>query len=213
MRGKLVVVGGHSRGVGKTSIMNIILGAMPEMDWHAVKISSHRHSTCPSPVATGSPELLRLPDNEFAFGLAGLKSMLEDGRNLLVESNRIVAHLDPDVLIFVVDPLNPDWKATSALCLKRADALVFSNDGSLALSLPAFRLLAWDRPPLGFAGWLRERLLKLSTPPVRGANTTCPAPRCVGQCGEYQRTQSGGAERRECVPVHPAQPGVEEAGR
>ena len=41
--GRLIVVGGHSRGVGKTSLIAALLPRLPGGDWIAVKISGHRH--------------------------------------------------------------------------------------------------------------------------------------------------------------------------
>ena len=172
MKGKLVVVGGHSRRVGKTNVMRAILRATPEMNWHAVKISSHqRHRILHSATDT-IPNLLRLSDLEFADGLAGLSEMRGKGRNLLVESNRIASHLAPDLVVFVVDPHNPDWKDSAAACLDRADSLVFSQDGpspppllDLQKLLPAFRLTHWDNTPLGFDEWLRQRIAAAEVTP------------------------------------------------
>lgn len=160
--GTLVVVGGHSRGVGKTSVLKAILRATPGMNWHVLKISSHAHHARHD---ERQANLVHLADEDIPDGAARLAAMLADGRNLLVESNRIVPHLIPDVLIFVVNPLNPDWKASSASCLTQADALVFSQDGpcpvplqKLRSLLPAFRLTSWNQPPLGLVEWLSERL-------------------------------------------------------
>jgi hypothetical protein len=48
----LVVVGGHSRSVGKTSVVAGIIAAMPEMHWTAVKITQYGHGICS---ANGEP--------------------------------------------------------------------------------------------------------------------------------------------------------------
>src|SRR5919108_542084 len=42
----VVVVGGHSRNVGKTSLMAGLIAAMPEMNWTAVKITQYGHGIC-----------------------------------------------------------------------------------------------------------------------------------------------------------------------
>jgi hypothetical protein len=39
----LIVIGGHSRGVGKTSVVAGLITALPEYNWMAVKISQHGH--------------------------------------------------------------------------------------------------------------------------------------------------------------------------
>ncbi|HTT22000.1 MAG TPA: hypothetical protein VMG82_23925 [Candidatus Sulfotelmatobacter sp.] len=42
----LVVIGGHSRSVGKTSVVAGLISALPEFDWTAVKITQYGHGIC-----------------------------------------------------------------------------------------------------------------------------------------------------------------------
>ncbi|HEV3512897.1 MAG TPA: hypothetical protein VGS05_14420 [Candidatus Sulfotelmatobacter sp.] len=42
----LVVVGGHSRNVGKTSVVAGLIAALPELQWTAVKITQYGHGIC-----------------------------------------------------------------------------------------------------------------------------------------------------------------------
>ena len=42
----LVVVGGHSRSVGKTSVVAGLISALPEFGWTAVKITQYGHGIC-----------------------------------------------------------------------------------------------------------------------------------------------------------------------
>jgi hypothetical protein len=44
----LVVVGGHSRNVGKTSIVAGLIRALPEFGWIALKITQYGHGVCSS---------------------------------------------------------------------------------------------------------------------------------------------------------------------
>lgn len=48
----IIVVGGHSRNVGKTSVVAGIIAAFPEMNWLAVKITQYGHGICS---ANGGP--------------------------------------------------------------------------------------------------------------------------------------------------------------
>ncbi len=48
----IVVVGGHTRNIGKTSVMEAILRAMPEQQWTALKITQYGHGICS---ANGEP--------------------------------------------------------------------------------------------------------------------------------------------------------------
>ena len=43
----LIVIGGHSRGVGKTSVVSELIAALPEYNWMAMKITQHRHRLDP----------------------------------------------------------------------------------------------------------------------------------------------------------------------
>ena len=42
----IVIIGGHSRSVGKTSVVAGLIAALPEFDWTAVKITQHGHGVC-----------------------------------------------------------------------------------------------------------------------------------------------------------------------
>ncbi len=42
----IVVVGGHSRNVGKTSVVAGLIAALPEFGWTAVKITQYGHGIC-----------------------------------------------------------------------------------------------------------------------------------------------------------------------
>ena len=48
----VVVVGGHSRNIGKTSVVAGLIAAMPEMHWTAFKITQYGHGFC---TADGAP--------------------------------------------------------------------------------------------------------------------------------------------------------------
>src|SRR5579863_1226142 len=42
----LIVVGGHSRNIGKTSVVAGLIAALPEADWTAMKITQFGHGVC-----------------------------------------------------------------------------------------------------------------------------------------------------------------------
>jgi hypothetical protein len=42
----IVVIGGHSRSVGKTSVVAGLISALRELDWTAVKITQYGHGIC-----------------------------------------------------------------------------------------------------------------------------------------------------------------------
>ncbi len=42
----IIVVGGHSRSVGKTSVVAGLIAALPEFHWTAIKITQYGHGIC-----------------------------------------------------------------------------------------------------------------------------------------------------------------------
>jgi len=42
----IIVIGGHSRSVGKTSVVAGLISALPDFDWTAVKITQYGHGIC-----------------------------------------------------------------------------------------------------------------------------------------------------------------------
>jgi hypothetical protein len=42
----IVVVGGHTRNIGKTSVVAGLIAAMPELHWTALKVTQHGHGMC-----------------------------------------------------------------------------------------------------------------------------------------------------------------------
>jgi hypothetical protein len=42
----LIIIGGHSRSVGKTSVAAGLIAALPEFDWTALKITQYGHGVC-----------------------------------------------------------------------------------------------------------------------------------------------------------------------
>ena len=145
MKGALIVVGGHSRGVGKTALIEHVLRATRDERWAVIKISAHRHAPMGDCVPVIEEELnpaaatqtgrylaagatraflMRAPDAALDCAAAFIESLRRSGWHVIVESNRIVRSLTPDVLIFVVNPSIADWKPTSSVCVAAPHAIV-----------------------------------------------------------------------------------------
>lgn len=60
----VVVVGGHSRSVGKTSVVAALIARMPEMRWTAFKITQYGHGFC---TADGAPCDCQTDDHTLAI--------------------------------------------------------------------------------------------------------------------------------------------------
>jgi hypothetical protein len=62
----LVVVGGHSRSVGKTSVVAGIIAALPQYRWLAMKITQYGHGICSN---HGGPCDCAVDDAEHSFAI------------------------------------------------------------------------------------------------------------------------------------------------
>lgn len=63
----LVVVGGHTRNIGKTSVVAGLIAALPELNWTAIKITQHGHGVCSS---HGEPCECAVTDVEHPYGVS-----------------------------------------------------------------------------------------------------------------------------------------------
>jgi hypothetical protein len=149
----VVVVGGHSRNIGKTSVVVGLIRLLPEARWTAVKITQHGHgqveSTRPydlrEQVEPGDSDTgrflaagarrsywLRTPVGQLGNAVAALRGILESSENAILESNSILAFVEPDLYLAVVDLSVSDVKSSSRRFLDRADAFVVNDGGSVA---------------------------------------------------------------------------------
>jgi hypothetical protein len=77
----LVVIGGHSRSVGKTSVVAGLIAALPEFEWTAAKITQHGHGICS---ANGEPCDCATPDHAWAISEERDRSGTSDTSRFLV---------------------------------------------------------------------------------------------------------------------------------
>jgi len=77
----VIVVGGHSRSVGKTSVVAGIIAALPEMRWTAVKITQYGHGICS---ANGEPCDCATDDHSWAVTEERNRSGESDSSRFLV---------------------------------------------------------------------------------------------------------------------------------
>ncbi|NLT65620.1 MAG: hypothetical protein GXX84_03365 [Acidobacteria bacterium] len=146
---KTVVIGGHASKTGKTSVATALIRAFPDRAWTAMKISSHLHQTEALPhgiaiheersrdggsdssryLAAGAARAFwirvdRGKDDELISGLA---PVLATGDLFLIESNRILRCLRPDLCIMVVNCRVQEFKESARAGLTQADAVVAVN--------------------------------------------------------------------------------------
>ncbi len=77
----IVVVGGHSRSVGKTSVVAGLIAALREYDWTAVKITQYGHGVCS---ANGAPCDCATADHSWAISEEKDRSGESDTSRFLV---------------------------------------------------------------------------------------------------------------------------------
>jgi hypothetical protein len=153
----LVVVGGHSRSVGKTSVVAGLVAALPEMRWTAIKITQYGHGICS---ANGAPCDCATDDHSWAiteehdrsgesdssrFLVAGAErslwvrtrqGMLAEAMpelrkrltgNVIMESNSVMKFVRPEVYLTVLDSNTEDFKRSALEFLDRADAVLLHD--------------------------------------------------------------------------------------
>ncbi len=137
----LAVIGGHSRGTGKTAVICGLLRALPEGGWTVVKLSPHH-----SEAADGGDTARYLAAGAARAALASTAgealATAAGARNAIVESNRIVDAIRPDLYLFVVNPAVP-FKDSAWPYIERADVFVVVGTGlPPAAGRPWFRVEA-----------------------------------------------------------------------
>src|SRR5258708_14039874 len=80
----LVVIGGHSRSVGKTSVVAGLIAALPEFNWTAMKITQFGHGICsadgkPCDCDTGDDHFRALSDEKDLSGETDTSRFLAAG--------------------------------------------------------------------------------------------------------------------------------------
>ena len=145
----MLVVGGHSRKVGKTSIAAGIIEAFPEYSWTAAKISSHWHMDYPAgEICVIHEEIDRKGESDSSRYLAAgasrsfwIRVKKEQAENavrqilpilqfspfVIVESNCILQYIQPDLYIMVLRSDVEDFKESARATIGKASAVVLVN--------------------------------------------------------------------------------------
>ncbi len=153
----IVVVGSHSRKLGKTTTVCALIRATAAARWIAIKISPHRHGgsgvepllieqTDPSQdtdtarfLAAGAERALWLRSRPEC--LRGAIAKLPPG-NWIIESTSVLDVLRPDLFFLVSDPGVADWKDSARRHLTHADLVLTTGETDRAVELLQGRLRA-----------------------------------------------------------------------
>ena len=152
----IIVVGGSTKGAGKTTLVCGLIAALPEFRWNAIKITTHEHDDYP-PIweeklpgddsdtarylaAGAARAFLATPPAKPESSELNLPPLLDQlwphfGRrsNFIFESNSVVHHVRPNVCLMIhASPRRelplPDRKPSFLAALNHADALVAASN-------------------------------------------------------------------------------------
>jgi len=144
----VVVIGGQTKNVGKTSVVCGLISALPDGGWTAIKISQCGHGVDSAgggeSVAIGEERdpgsgtdssrylsagavrslWVRTGPGELAEAMPRIRAEIARARNVILESNSVLGFLRPDVYASVLDPEVADFKASALRYIDRADAVL-----------------------------------------------------------------------------------------
>ncbi|PYX99953.1 MAG: hypothetical protein DMG64_18155 [Acidobacteria bacterium] len=150
----LIVVGGQTKNIGKTTLICNIIVALPRVKWTAVKITNHLHAPrhCeifkesggwtiwnqnPTKDESDTAKFLRSgadrallvqsEDSSLKEACAFLQAELASAAAVIVESASAMEFLDPTVLLLLLDAAQFDFKQSVKRQLERADAFIIRS--------------------------------------------------------------------------------------
>ena len=145
----VITVSGHSRKVGKTSIAEGLIAALPEYNWTALKASSHRHSgdsakdytvieeTCRDGesdtsrfLKAGARRAFWIRAERIESAVPAVRAIIKDAPYAIIEGNSVLDYIDTDFSILVINRGVAEFKESARGILSRADALVLIQAGT-----------------------------------------------------------------------------------
>jgi hypothetical protein len=184
MAGFVIVIGGQGRNVGKTSVVCALIRAMPEARWTAIKISGHEHRGARAVtvyeehearlgtdssryLASGASRSLLVcaPEGQLAEAMPRVREEIAGAENVVLESNRVLEFLKPDLFAMVIDPKLDDFKPSAQRYLDHADTLLLTVGlpGRLDMlrrldRIPRFRIAPPTYSSPEFVEFVRSRM-------------------------------------------------------
>ncbi|MGH9729030.1 MAG: hypothetical protein ACRD4V_10625 [Candidatus Acidiferrales bacterium] len=142
---RIIVIGGQCRNVGKTALAVDMIGAFPECEWLAVKITQHHaaegdsggyvfqaetersgHSDTARFLAAGAARsfLLRVSPPYFKEAMTELRALINGAENVIIESNPVLDYVPAVLAILVLDARRRDFKPSARRLLGIANVFV-----------------------------------------------------------------------------------------
>lgn len=150
----VIAIGSHSRKAGKSRLVCDLVRATPEARWTVVKISGHEHGLAESysleqehnaagrhdtsrylEAGAARSYLLRHAPGRLAEAVPALRELIGAGGNTILESNRIVEHIRPDLHVFVRNAAASEFKAAARAWAGQADVTVQAEEPESAAAL------------------------------------------------------------------------------
>jgi hypothetical protein len=142
----VLVVGGHSSNIGKTSVITSLIQAIPEAQWCAMKVSPNGfpadspyavyQESVPNSrtdtgryLAAGAWQSYWLNENGFDADLPRLHEMINESYHTVVESNEVLKVRPSDLYLFVMDYTVPEVREPAKQSMSRADAFILIDCG------------------------------------------------------------------------------------
>ena len=173
----VVVVGGGGRGAGKTTLICGLIRALPEIQWTAIKVTSHAHGKA-TPVweettagqesdtarylAAGGRRALLVTADDAELGqiVQQILKQCPPAAGVIFESNRVLRCLSADLCLAAALSLKGERKPSFDLLEERMDAMVelAGHDHVIRGERLGFHLVSFERLSATMIEWLRERL-------------------------------------------------------
>ncbi|HVX67033.1 MAG TPA: hypothetical protein VHA11_10545 [Bryobacteraceae bacterium] len=152
----LIAVGSHSRKTGKSSLVCELVRAIPEARWTVVKISGHEHGVAGAwsleeehdaggrhdtsrylEAGAARAWLLRHSPGGLTAAVPALRQLIAAAGNTILESNRILEFIQPDLHVFVRNEATAEFKESARAWAARADVTVLAGDPESLAALVA----------------------------------------------------------------------------
>jgi molybdopterin-guanine dinucleotide biosynthesis protein len=148
----VIVIGGHARNTGKTTVVSGLIRAFPHCQWTAIKISYHWHADSPIRqrcdireekdrtgrsdtsryLSAGAARSLwvRVQEDHFESAVQQLRPIIQSSPCVIIESNRILKYITPDLFIFVMRRDVAEFKKSAWETIDKAHAILMTDCGS-----------------------------------------------------------------------------------
>ena len=139
----IITVSGHSRKVGKTSVTEGLIEALPEYHWTALKISSHRHSGNSTKecivieetsldgksdtsrfLKAGACRAFWIQAEQMEAAIPAVMEIINSEHYVVIEGNSVLDFIAADFSILVLNSGVAEFKESARRILSRSDAFV-----------------------------------------------------------------------------------------